>query len=581
MPPSTTPEEVVRSRWSLIDKDDSGRALFQRFRLTLALRNEAAEASVDAALLEDLENECRLFGPISHANQLPRPERHLPDLVAPDGLEYLARRITASSSPVVRGVAARLLWLAARSQFPKSGLWASEAFLEWFGAVSTKAVETGSNDLCIEALSVVEGAIDIAKHANQFDVLARLAATTMNFTTKLAAASLGRWTLECADALVSLPKKAREGLVIEPVSDLLIARAEEYRAKNSHLLRGFIEADIRLRSSFGLSPRPDYGLRAIALSFEHDAETAPSALHAGHWLRAAVEVLRKEPGSSADLSRMLTKLEAANAKGPSELKGHEFSVPVPEGALDSYFAVFDPASPADALKILTLDVNMRLDPSALREATQEQAATFVFMHLVRPTVLRPDGTSYTPADADEHQAFRLAENARMQVEVRWQMMLREHWERLRRRGLSASTIVEHLMGSNAFVEGDRPFFERFAASWIAGDRISAVHVVVPRLEHILRRLCRVLGRPTISVRENGDQQTSLESALAFLMPVDPSLFYELQLVLVDQGGYALRHTLAHGLADADDAPYSEFMVDNLLLLLIRLARLHLEQRRKE
>lgn len=277
---------------------------------------------------------------------------------------------------------------------------------------------------------------------------------------------------------------------------------------------------------------------------------------------------------------MLTKLEAANAKGPSELTRHEFSVPVPEGELDSYFATFERASPADVLRMLTLDANMRLDVADLREATQEQAATFVFMHLVRPTVLRPDGTSYTPGNDEEHQAFRLAENARMHVELRWQMMLREHWARLRRRGLAASTLVDHIMGSNAFVEGDRPFIERFAASWIAGDRISAAHVVVPRLEHILRRLCRVLGRPTISVRENGDQQTSLESAIAFLMPVDPSLFYELQLVLVDQAGYALRHTIAHGLADADDAPYSEFMADNLVLLLIRLARLHLEQKRK-
>ena len=60
-----------------------------------------------------------------------------------------------------------------------------------------------------------------------------------------------------------------------------------------------------------------------------------------------------------------------------------------------------------------------------------------------------------------------------------------------------------------------------------------------------------LGATTIKIQQSGNQQIQIDSTLAYLIPFNESLFYELRLVLHDQAGCALRHTIAHGLAEAD------------------------------
>lgn len=73
------------------------------------------------------------------------------------------------------------------------------------------------------------------------------------------------------------------------------------------------------------------------------------------------------------------------------------------------------------------------------------------------------------------------------------------------------------------------------------------------LERILRRLCQKLGIPTLNAKdEGGAEQISIDTVLARLQPrLRPALWFQLSIALLGNGGWALRHYIAHGLLDAE------------------------------
>ena len=70
-------------------------------------------------------------------------------------------------------------------------------------------------------------------------------------------------------------------------------------------------------------------------------------------------------------------------------------------------------------------------------------------------------------------------------------------DRLRERyTLTASDLLSLLYQSPAFDEDRKELLLAGLAAFLDGDQIKTIHVLVPQVEHILRRLLGMLGRPT-------------------------------------------------------------------------------------
>jgi hypothetical protein len=125
-----------------------------------------------------------------------------------------------------------------------------------------------------------------------------------------------------------------------------------------------------------------------------------------------------------------------------------------------------------------------------------------------------------------------------------------------------------------FEERDLPYLSRGVRHWLAGDYLSSIHVLVPLLEKVLRRLARVLGSPTARVQEGGLEQLSINGILAHLEgKCEPVLVFELKFALAEKGGWSLRHAVAHGLEDAGF--YDELKSAYLMRLFLRVGSLEI------
>ena len=140
-------------------------------------------------------------------------------------------------------------------------------------------------------------------------------------------------------------------------------------------------------------------------------------------------------------------------------------------------------------------------------------------------------------------------------------------------GLDVATMSDVLQRS-PFIDGDAAeVLEVGLERYLCGDFVSAMHVLIPQLEDVLRGTLRLLGGSTTSVqgdltREIAlDQVLSCETELAELLGED-TVFY-LRYLLVEQLGMNLRNRVAHGLIRKSDCdrPTLALVVMSLLRLV--------------
>ena len=198
----------------------------------------------------------------------------------------------------------------------------------------------------------------------------------------------------------------------------------------------------------------------------------------------------------------------------------------------------------------------------LRENTIEQSHRYVADSLFPTTVLGDDGRVIAKQPNDDERAIcsKMVENYCIHVGVAvrgcilpaQEVLLLEH--RLREADFvniaRQSPIVpierEQLFGKALFAGFDRDF-------------VTALHILVPQIEHMVRYHLKQAGVQTTNLDGNGiENETGLRSLME--LPQTEKIFgedlcFEIKALFCDPFGPNLRNALAHGLLD-DTACYS-------------------------
>lgn len=109
--------------------------------------------------------------------------------------------------------------------------------------------------------------------------------------------------------------------------------------------------------------------------------------------------------------------------------------------------------------------------------------------------------------------------------------------------------------------------------YFANDYISAIHILVPQFEHVLRTLFEKCGAPIIKPadKQNGWQFETFGTFLksdSVKETLPPNLLKYIEIVMVEQVGYNLRNRIAHGLIQPELC--TKFMLDTILHLFLTL-----------
>jgi hypothetical protein len=142
--------------------------------------------------------------------------------------------------------------------------------------------------------------------------------------------------------------------------------------------------------------------------------------------------------------------------------------------------------------------------------------------------------------------------------------------------LSVPSLLSHMFKPPLFEEGRKKLFEHGIEAYFSNDHVKTIHVLVPQIEHCLRRLLGMLDKPTTKHGRSGvdimmekslndilEREESVKSVLG-----DDATFF-LRFLLCDPRGYNLRNNLSHGLMEIDE--FHRLISDRLIHVLLFLS----------
>ncbi len=295
------------------------------------------------------------------------------------------------------------------------------------------------------------------------------------------------------------------------------------------------------------------------------AETSESKLVAASSLMDAIKELQRLPNTRQQRQELDGKLRAAQLSRRDEMGVLPITLDVTRIAKEAR-QIVGGLSIEEALERFSA-LEQSPHPESLWAGARRQAEENLFSSMTPHDIVDGEGkvVDRSPTycgskdDREKHLRHRVLENERWRrllavaaIEPARQLIMSEHQVN----GDALRSMVE----TCPFIPDDRTdLVTQGLTKFFEGDFASALHVLVPQLEHSLRHILKRAAiepsviRPKDMTQENStlpmmlkNERKPLESALG------PAIVFEIENLFLHKGGPAFRHKVAHGLLSSDE-----------------------------
>ncbi|WP_437481600.1 DUF4209 domain-containing protein [Sorangium sp. So ce1014] len=316
-----------------------------------------------------------------------------------------------------------------------------------------------------------------------------------------------------------------------------------------HVEKEVLDVRAQLEGLLGAPPDQQETSRRMAELLVQQAGRADSQFTKAMYLKHAAEAFA-QAGLRAEAATAKGDARAAISAATTNGEVQEINTPmdVPPEVVDSLLAAyFEGASSAtDILGRLgqrlfapSLEGAQRTSPRSLASRI---AVTIPIVDDRALAEIAPDDAEAAPFAAQRALVFELV--------ALCAILLSSAFERLRSVfALSVDDLVSTVCPDTA-ADADKPFITIAAERYLAGDHVSAVHVLVPRLEQMTRRHLINSGVDATAIKDGATKERTFgelirEGKAAGVLP-EP-LARLLQAVLAEEWGLNFRNRVAHGL----------------------------------
>lgn len=330
--------------------------------------------------------------------------------------------------------------------------------------------------------------------------------------------------------------------------------------------------------------------RALAETYVQEAAAAADRPHIGKLMAAghiqhAIEVLRrsgKERERVAELHHLLIEYQHGSTDSFVPISSGSHDV---EHFVEQAEAAVTGKPLAEALLSLS-SLAPFLDVAQLRAQVENDAEQYLGLSLMPPVYHGDEGQviarpgSVRSNDPDEREAAlraMMVERGAMHFKLFGEIFV----DPARRQVLLEHPIRDHdlltILAHNPLVaEGREGLWAQGLYAGFVGDMPTAVHLLIPQLEHAIRRLLKGSGAQVSGVDDSGVQMMFGLNTLLFNPKlkelVGADLTFTLQALLTEQVGPNLRNRMAHGLlTEADCYSYSAMYLWAIALRLCCLS----------
>ena len=301
--------------------------------------------------------------------------------------------------------------------------------------------------------------------------------------------------------------------------------------------------------------------KEIAETYAKQADSCAPDLSASHWMMKAVEAYKKVPGnreSKDEIYKRLREYQKFTVENMSQIKGPKTDIS--EIVAQSIKTVkghsFDDALFHFCFGMISMPNFEELKERAKDESNQSVLGQlFGAVHYDRQGLVVAEVPAMSGlADTDDDKAlwssmlgsleFIHSFSVQGSIEPARREILLEHC-------ITESSFHQLLQNNPIIPDGHEVIFAKGLNFGFHGDFISAIHILIPQLENLLRNALKEHGVETTTHNTQGIQENILLKAIlthdVFIQVFGQDLSLELHAVLLDRKYANLRNDVSHGL----------------------------------
>lgn len=390
--------------------------------------------------------------------------------------------------------------------------------------------------------------------------------------------------LEIEASLAAVRGKRRSDLVADSrLEELLvllnaIEAALQKMGYMDHVEAAVLDARSRIERLLGRGPDQQLAARRRAEMLARQGDEASSGIVAAmKWKAAAAEYLQAGMRDEAATAKASARSSIQRADDQGEFEEVVVPLDVSEADIERMVGPFFEAAAGPTIVLSRLATRLFV-PSLERGRPAAHRSRSIVSQIAMTVPLVDDRTLAEIApDTVEQARFEERRALLQEIALVSSVVISEILQRLRKDlHLQEDDLVAFLSASPYVDPDDLPFLRTAATRYLRDDRISAMHVLVPRVEQMVRRILTAAGTEVTALRDGELRERPLGELLRAAeadgtMPTE--LVRLLQAVLSEDWGMNLRNRVAHGLAAETDC--SQANLDRLVQLALLLAGMRL------
>jgi hypothetical protein len=337
------------------------------------------------------------------------------------------------------------------------------------------------------------------------------------------------------------------------------------------------EPALRLAKHYERIGELDQSRRVIRTYGEAVAKLADKAqgLVAMHWLQD-VYAAYLQFGLKEEAAQFQIAAKKKGEEGEGQMARFLHSFEIPEEEVQGFLAEITEGSLESSLKRLAVYFLPRIED--IERQLEELKSSGKLLSMISHAKMGENQVVARVGSVDDDPEGRImlqmADNLKFSAGLLGIAIdgIREKYE------FSSVTLLPFLSASPLFGADRGPLLGHALHAYVSGDHITAIHVLVPQIEHALRRLLGMLGQPTnkhrrsdLNVMVEKTLNDILENEQALLECLGEDVVIYLRTLLCDPRGFNLRNILTHGLMVPGQ--FNRFVSDRLIHVLLTLGLL--------
>jgi hypothetical protein len=478
----------------------------------------------------------------------------------------------------LRARVADFLWEHDDDRTHTDGLTAIDSYLEMADALRRDRA-TGA-----EAVDALQRALELSMRLNDQTRAFRCRDALMEAVAGFVDRGFLAHARDVVDVLCLLSGRWQRTLLPAAVLVDLAAQLAEQARRSAE--KGHFDFERQLRARLcriHRLRRDDCAVRTVemetARSFRREAEArAAEQQHAvaAHFFDQAARAY-EQLGARQDAAAMKLASRDQTQAAAKQMSCYETTMTIPRDLAEQYISTFtDAPDMASAIERFAQDDSWLCDPQRSRQQAESLCAGSPLPAMIAKSVVKGDRVAVEATEEAAQQ--RYFDNQAYAVWLNAFLVMRHHAFLTLRdaRGLAVGDVVAHLRSWPLLPPQKLPLLQHGIERLFAADWISAIHVLVPHIEDVLRRVLRSAGIASTVLRPDGSQGEQTLGGLLQQPEVERAIGAPLHrtatYLLVDEQGLSLRTDVAHGLIPAERCDVAHAEVALWLLLTLTALR---------